>query len=111
MTEEHEEEIEVIDVSLNEHEIDEVIAHLIELKEHKESVQIPIAADLDLSVTYDNNPGDKLEGGKSSQNVVIEGNDGDDPDGDDGDDDNPDGDEDNPDGNDIENSEKLEEVK
>ena len=51
--EEHDEEIEVIDVSLNEQEIDEVIAHLVELKEHKKNVQIPIASDLDLLVTYD----------------------------------------------------------
>ena len=51
--EENEEEIEVIDVSLNEQEIDEVIAHLVELKEHKKNVQIPIASDLDLFVTYD----------------------------------------------------------
>ena len=77
MTEEHEEEIEVIDVSLDEHEIDEVIAHLMDLKEHKESVQIPIASDLDLSVTYDSDS-------ENSQDVVSEGDD--DPDGDDGDD-------------------------
>ena len=101
MTEEHEEEIEVIDVSLNEREIDEVIAHLIELKEHKENVQIPIASDLDLSVTYDNNSDDKLEEGKSSRDS---GDDGDDSDGDDGDDDNSDGD-DAPE----EESEKVEE--
>lgn len=52
MTEEHE-EIEVIDVSMTESEIDEMIAHLVELKEHKTSVQFPIAADVDLSVTFD----------------------------------------------------------
>ncbi len=51
--EEKHEEIEVIDVELTEHEIDEMIAHLIELKEHKTNVQFPIAADVDLSVTYD----------------------------------------------------------
>lgn len=51
MVEEHE-EIEVIDVSLGEGEIDEMIAHLIELKEHKTNVQFPLASDLDLSVTY-----------------------------------------------------------
>ena len=52
MAEEENEDIEVIDVSLNEDEIDEVIAHLIELKEHKKNVQFPLASDLDLSVTY-----------------------------------------------------------
>jgi hypothetical protein len=49
---EENEEIEVIDVSLSEGEIDEVIANLIELKEHKKSVQFPLASDLDLSVTF-----------------------------------------------------------
>lgn len=46
------EEIEVVDVTLNEEEINEVIAHLVELKEHKTNVQFPLASDLDLSVTY-----------------------------------------------------------
>ncbi|MEK6836303.1 MAG: hypothetical protein AABX94_01400 [Nanoarchaeota archaeon] len=46
------EEIEVIDVLMNDSEIDEAIAHLMELKEHKKSVQFPLASDLDLSVTY-----------------------------------------------------------
>ena len=54
MVEEQHEEIEVIDVEMTEHEIDEMIAHLLELKEHKTNVQFPIAADVDLSVTYDN---------------------------------------------------------
>lgn len=53
MEEEHE-EIEVIDVSMTNEEIDQVIAHLVELKEHKKNVQFPIAADVDLSVTFDN---------------------------------------------------------
>ena len=53
MAEEQHEEIEVIDVEMTEQEIDEMIAHLIELKEHKTNVQFPIAADVDLSVTYD----------------------------------------------------------
>ena len=53
MAEEHE-EIEVIDVTLSESEIDEMIAHLVELKEHKTNVQFPLASDLDLSVTYSN---------------------------------------------------------
>lgn len=53
MVEEQHEEIEVIDVEMTEHEIDTMIAHLIELKEHKTNVQFPIAADVDLSVTYD----------------------------------------------------------
>ena len=77
MAEENEEkeEIEVIDVSLNENEIDEMIAHLIELKEHKKNVQFPLASDLDLSVTYDdsvdsnneieNTPESEIDGGKS----------------------------------------------
>jgi len=46
------EEIEVIDVTLNENEIEEVISHLKNLKEHKTNVQFPLACDLDLSVTY-----------------------------------------------------------
>ena len=50
--EEHE-EIEVIDVSMTEEEIDQMIAHLVDLKEHKTNVQFPIAADVDLSVTFD----------------------------------------------------------
>lgn len=54
MAEEEQEEIEVIDVSLNEDEIDEVIAHLMELKDHKKNVQFALASDLDLSVTYSN---------------------------------------------------------
>ncbi len=72
---EEQEEIEVIDVSLNENEIDEMIAHLIELKEHKKNVQFPLASDLDLSVTYDdsvdsnneieNTPESEIDGGKS----------------------------------------------
>ena len=53
MSEENEnEEIEVIDVLMNDAEIDEAIAHLMELKEHKTNVQFPLASDLDLSVTY-----------------------------------------------------------
>lgn len=53
MAEEHE-EIEVIDVTLSEGEIDEMIAHLMELKEHKTNVQFPLASDLDLNVTFTN---------------------------------------------------------
>lgn len=52
--EENEEEIEVINVSMSDEEIDQVIAQLMELKEHKESVQFPLAADLDLLVNYHN---------------------------------------------------------
>ncbi len=52
MAEETHEEIEVIDVTLSESEIDEMIAHLMELKEHKTNIQFPLASDLDLSVTY-----------------------------------------------------------
>ncbi len=51
---EENEEIEVIDVTLSEDEIDEMIAHLMELKEHKTNVQFPLASDLDLSVTFTN---------------------------------------------------------
>lgn len=47
------EDIEVIDVTLSEEEIDEVIAHLSELKEHRKNVQFPLASDLDLNVTFD----------------------------------------------------------
>lgn len=78
---ENDEEIEVIDVSLSEREIDEMIAQLMELKEHKESVQIPIAADLDLLVNYH-------EGEDSNEEVEEdEGDDGDDSDDDEGEDD------------------------
>lgn len=52
MAEEETDEIEVIDVSMNESEIDEMIASLVELKENKTNVQFPLASDLDLSVTY-----------------------------------------------------------
>ena len=52
MAEETHEEIEVIDVTLSEGEIDEMIAHLMDLKEHKTNIQFPLASDLDLSVTY-----------------------------------------------------------
>ncbi len=55
-----EKEIEVINVSLNENEIDEMVAQLLELKEHKESVQFPIAADVDLLVNY--HEGDDSDG-------------------------------------------------
>ena len=54
MAEETHEEIEVIDVTLSESEIDEMIAHLIELKEHRTNVQFPLASDLDLNVTFTN---------------------------------------------------------
>ncbi|MBM3232393.1 hypothetical protein FJZ21_03395 [Candidatus Pacearchaeota archaeon] len=71
MAEEHE-EIEVIDVTLSESEIDEMIAHLMELKEHKTNVQFPLASDLDLSVTFthdDENEGEKVESDKQMQEV------------------------------------------
>ena len=55
---EENEEIEVIDVSLNEAEIDEVINCLAELKEHKKNVQFPLASDLDLSVTFNHDVDD-----------------------------------------------------
>jgi hypothetical protein len=68
---EMEEEIEVIDVSLNENEIDEVIAHLIELKEHKKNVQFPLASDLDLSVTFSDelNNSEEAESKKVTENL------------------------------------------
>jgi hypothetical protein len=52
MAEEEHDQIEIIDVTLSESEIDEMIAHLMELKEHKTNVQFPLASDLDLSVTF-----------------------------------------------------------
>lgn len=64
------EEIEVIDVTLDEDEIEEIIAHLTDLKESKTNVQFPLASDLDLSVTYSNDDKDNEdsvgtdEGGK-----------------------------------------------
>src|SRR3989338_5598108 len=58
---ETEEEIEVIDVLMNDAEIDEAIAHLMELKEHKTNVQFPLASDLDLSVTYSDDEEDSDE--------------------------------------------------
>jgi hypothetical protein len=63
MTEENE-EIEIIDVSMSEEEIDQVIAHLIELKEHKTNVQFPIAADVDLSVTFNHLDVEKADVGE-----------------------------------------------
>ncbi len=54
-------EIDVIEVAMNEEEIDEVIAQLNELKEHKTNVQFPIAADVDLLVHYDVNFDDEDE--------------------------------------------------
>jgi hypothetical protein len=61
MAEETHEEIEVIDVTLSESEIDEMIAHLMELKEHKTNVQFPLASDLDLSVTFTNEEAEEHE--------------------------------------------------
>ncbi len=58
-----EKEIEVINVSLNENEIDEMVAQLLELKEHKESVQFPIAADVDLLVNYHEGDDSDVESG------------------------------------------------
>jgi len=58
---EENEEIEVIDVLMNDAEIDEAIAHLMELKEHKTNVQFPLASDLDLSVTYSDDEEDSDE--------------------------------------------------
>ena len=60
------EEIEVIDVSMSDSDIDEVIAHLIQLKELKTNVQFPLASDLDLSVTYSN---DDDEDGDSEEEI------------------------------------------
>lgn len=59
---EMEEEIEVIDVSMSESEIDEMIAHLMELKELKTNVQFPLASDLDLSVTYSDDENNNEDG-------------------------------------------------
>lgn len=53
--EDENEEIDVIEVAMSDSEIDEVIAQLEELKEHKTNVQFPIAADVDLLVHYDFN--------------------------------------------------------
>ncbi len=71
---EEQEEIEVIDVEMTEHEIDEMIAHLVELKEHKTNVQFPIAADVDLSVTYDHESSAELHEETLAENheVVLE---------------------------------------
>lgn len=63
------EEIEVIDVTLNEEEIDEVIAHLIELKEHKKNVQFPLASDLDLSVTFSDEESEGEEENESDKQM------------------------------------------
>ncbi len=46
------EDFDVVEVDMSEENIDEMIAHLIELKEHKTSVQIPVADDLDLLINY-----------------------------------------------------------
>lgn len=71
MAEEHE-EIEVIDVTLSEDEIDEMIAHLMELKEHKTNIQFPLASDLDLSVTFTNEGEDSVESDSKMEEVKHE---------------------------------------
>ena len=50
---EDEEDFDLIEISMNEDDIDEVMAKLVELKESKKKVQFPIASDLDLLVHYD----------------------------------------------------------
>jgi len=72
--EEHatEEEIEVIDVTLNESEIDEVIAHLLELKEHKSNVQFPLASDLDLAVTFTDEHEEESEEAEEEEHLEPE---------------------------------------
>ncbi len=47
-----EEEVEIIEVGMNDEDIEETIAQLMELKESKGSAQISIADDLDLVVNY-----------------------------------------------------------
>lgn len=71
MAEEHE-EIEVIDVTLSENEIDEMIAHLMELKEHKTNIQFPLASDLDLSVTFTNESEENVESDSNMEEVKHE---------------------------------------
>ena len=71
MAEEHE-EIEVIDVTLSEDEIDEMIAHLMELKEHKTNIQFPLASDLDLSVTFTNESEESVESDSKMEEVKHE---------------------------------------
>ena len=67
------EEIEVIDVLMNDAEIDEAIAHLMELKEHKTNVQFPLASDLDLSVTdSDDEDDDENVTAEEEKNVKVE---------------------------------------
>ena len=51
--EESNEEIDLIEVSMNKAEIEEVIAKLVELKEDKKQVQFPIASDVELLINYD----------------------------------------------------------
>ncbi|MEK6908787.1 MAG: hypothetical protein AABX23_01910 [Nanoarchaeota archaeon] len=72
MVEEHE-EIEVIDVTLSEDEIDEMIAHLMELKEHKTNIQFPLASDLDLAVTYSHEENNVEVENLPESNKQIEG--------------------------------------
>lgn len=69
---EENEEIEVIDVTLSEGEIDEMIAHLMELKEHKTNVQFPLASDLDLSVTFTNEEAEEHQEGVESDKQMRE---------------------------------------
>ncbi len=56
-----EENIDVIEVSMSEQEIDDVIASLRKLKIEKESVQVPIASDVDLLVNYHQGDADDEE--------------------------------------------------
>ncbi len=51
-------DVETIEVSLDEEEIDEMIQKLEVLKETKESAMIDLAADLDLVVHYDGGNGE-----------------------------------------------------
>ncbi len=45
-------EVDIIEVSLTESEIDEIIAQLTELKETKEPTDIELAEDVELHLTY-----------------------------------------------------------
>lgn len=48
--------VDTFEVQMNDSEIDEAIANLMELKETKQTVQIPFAEDFELIINYDDSP-------------------------------------------------------
>ena len=70
--EEGDEDFDVIEVNMTDEEIDEAIASLMELKEHKQSVQFPVAADLDLLVNYHEGEDEILEEDEENKEFEVD---------------------------------------